>query len=122
MINHTGLDERYDPFDPAQNTYLGVGYLRRLHDIFSVETHLGGNMRTVPASSAEHLEKLAVAAFNAGEGNVARAQARARALGKDPADFSEIEPFLPASTRSYVKKVTQLRETYAARTSTSNIA
>ena len=122
MIDHTGLDERYDPFDPAQNTYLGVGYLRRLHDIFSVETNLGGNMRTVAASSAEHLEKLAVAAFNAGEGNVARAQARARALGKDPADFSAIEPYLPASTRSYVKKVTELRETFAARTASSNIA
>ncbi len=122
MMGHTGLDESYDPFDPAQNTYLGVGYLRRLHDIFSVETNLGGNIRTVPAGSAQHLEKLAVAAFNAGEGNVARAQARARALGKDPADFDAIEPYLPASTRSYVKKVTRLRETFAQRDPASKIA
>ena len=71
-------------------------------------------MRTVPVSSAENLEKLAVAAFNAGEGNVARAQARARSFGKDPTEFSSVEPFLPASTRSYVQKVSQLREQFAA--------
>ena len=114
MRSHTGLDEHYDPFDPAQNTYLGVGYLRRRNDIFSVETKLGGNMRPVPVSSAENLEKLSVAAFNAGEGNVARAQARARSFGKDPTEFSSVEPFLPASTRSYVQKVSQLREQFAA--------
>jgi len=115
MMDHTGVEnEDYDPFDPAQNAYLGVGYLRRLHDIFSAETHLGGNMKTVPARSAEQLEKLAVAAFNTGEGNVARAQARARSSGKDPADFSSIEPYLPASTRRYVQKVSQLRQAFAA--------
>lgn len=115
MMDHTGVEgEDYDPFDPAQNAYLGVGYLRRLHDIFSAETHLGGNMKTIPARSAEQLEKLAVAAFNTGEGNVARAQARARSLGKDPSDFAAIEPYLPASTRRYVQKVSQLRQAFAA--------
>jgi hypothetical protein len=116
MLDHVGLEERYDPFDPAQNAYLGVGYLRKLHDIFSEETDLGANIRTEPARSAEQLEKLAVAAFNAGEGSVARAQAKAKALGKNPGDFSAIEPHLPASTRLYVRKVTQLKQALARQT------
>jgi len=113
MLGHTGLDESYDPFDPAQNAYLGVGYLRRLHDIFSVETKLSGRTRTTPAASAQHLEKLAVAAFNAGEGSVARAQAKAKSLGKDPSDYSSVEPYLPASTRLYVRKVSDIRTALA---------
>ena len=110
MMDLSGISEPYKPFDPTQNATLGVGYLRRLHDIFSVETNLGYNIKTVPVTSADHLEKLAIAAFNAGEGNVARAQARARALGKDPTDFNAIEAHLPASTRAYVQKVSALRD------------
>ncbi len=110
MMDIAGITEPYKPFDPEQNAKLGAGYLRRLHDIFSVETNLGYNIKTVPVTSADHLEKLAIAAFNAGEGNVARAQARARALGKDPTDFNAIEPHLPASTRAYVEKVSALRD------------
>ena len=113
MHRTTGLGEAYDPFDPAQNAYLGMAYLRHLHDIFSSETKLTTHMRTVPAGSAEHVEKLAVAAFNAGEGNVARAQARAHSLGKDPSDYHAIEPYLPASTRRYVQRVTTIRDQLA---------
>lgn len=110
MMDISGISAPYKPFDPEQNATLGVGYLRRLHDIFSVETNLGYNIKTVPVTSADHLEKLAIAAFNAGEGSVARAQARARALGKDPTDFNAIEAHLPASTRAYVQKVSALRD------------
>jgi hypothetical protein len=113
MHRHTGVEESYDPFDPAQNAYLGLAYLRHLHDIFSEETKLTSSIKTTPASSAEHVEKLAVAAYNAGEGSVARAQARAQAVGKDPADYHAIEPYLPASTQRYVQKVTQIREALA---------
>lgn len=122
MHEKSQLDEKYDPFDPAQNTYLGMGYLRRLHDIFSEETRLSRRTKTIPASSAAELEKFAVAAFNAGEGSVARAQAKARDLGKDPTDYSAIEPFLPASTRAYVKRVTTLRQFYAQTNSDKDVA
>lgn len=113
MHRNSGIEEKYNPFDPAQNAYLGMAYLRHLHDIFSSETKLTSKMRTIPAGSAEHVEKLAVAAYNAGEGNVARAQARAQALGRDPADYDAIEPFLPASTQRYVQRVTSIRESLA---------
>ena len=110
MKRRVGLNEPYNPFDASQNTFLGVGYLRRLHDIFSVETNLGFNMKTIPVSSADELENFAVAAFNAGEGNVARAQARAQADGLDPTKYDAIKPYLPASTRQYVARVAQLRD------------
>lgn len=109
MLGHLDVKDKYDPFDPLLNAHLGVGYLRRLLDLFSSETSLGQNTKTRVAKSAADLEKLAVAAFNAGEGAVARAQAKADARGKDPTDFFAVEAYLPESTRAYVKRVNQLR-------------
>lgn len=108
----TGMNEPYQPFDPGMNTFLGMGYLRRLHDIFSQNSQITNSTKTVAAKSASELEKIAVAAYNAGEGSVARAQEYARSLGKDPSLFSSIEPHLPAITRSYVKKVDALRKQF----------
>jgi len=109
LMNRLDVDGQYAPFDPAQNAHLGVGYLRRLHDLFSKESNLGFNLRTNPANSASDLEKTAVAAFNAGEGNVAKAQQMAKSLGKDPGSYDAIQPHLPASTRAYVERVTALK-------------
>ena len=105
MMDRMGVQGRYQPFDAQQNTHLGMGYLRRLHNLFSDEKTLVGALRTHPASSAADLEKLAVAAFNAGEGNVARAQQRAKALGKDPGDYDAVKPHLPKITQAYVERV-----------------
>jgi soluble lytic murein transglycosylase-like protein len=58
------------------------------------------------------LEKLAVAAFNTGEGNVARAQDRAAASGEDPAAFSSVEPYLPPQTKAYVERVVGYRQDF----------
>lgn len=109
MRLHGMENETYDPFDPSLNTFLGMGYLRRLHDLFSTESQLTRNTRTVGAESAASLEKLAVAAFNAGEGRVARAQAKVQAEGGNPADFGSVEPHLPASTRAYVRRVFEFK-------------
>lgn len=109
MRELTGIQEAYKPFDPSMNSFLGMAYLRRLHNIFSQDTSLSRQTSTVAAKTAADLEKIAVAAYNAGEGNVARAQAKAKSLGKDPSVYNAIEPHLPAITRGYVKKVTELR-------------
>ena len=90
------------------NAFLGVGYLRRLMDIF-VFDKIGANMATTPAKSSHELEKLAVAAFNASRGNVIRAQEKARALGKNPAEFAAVESHLPSITREYVQRVARIK-------------
>jgi soluble lytic murein transglycosylase-like protein len=95
----------YDPFDPDLNMELGTSYLRYLHDIFSTPTQLPNSFSTKSAADKESLEKLAVAAFNAGEGRVASAQSRTEKAGKDPALYDNVAPFLPSSTREYVARV-----------------
>jgi len=122
MQEISGIMEPYQPFDPSMNSFLGMGYLRRLHDIFSQDTQITSSTTTVGAKTASDLEKIAVAAYNAGEGNVARAQAKAKSLGKDPSLFSSIEPHIPAITRTYVNKVSSLREQYATLSKKDEVA
>lgn len=114
MMQITDTQDEYDPFDVGMNSFLGVGYLRRLHDMFSEPTQLSSRTATIPAKDANELEKFAVAAFNAGQGRVARAQARALSIGKDPSVFSSIESFLPRSTQEYVARVQESREGFAS--------
>ncbi len=109
MMDMTGMEEPYKPFDPSMNSFLGLGYLRRLHDLFSKDTNLTSKVRTFGAKSADDLEKIALAAYNCGEGNVVRAQKLAESLGKDPRKFSSIEPHLPRITRGYVKRIGNLK-------------
>jgi len=84
---------------------LGVGYLRYLHDLFGRTAKLARGLETVAVDDAGERRLFAVAAFNAGEGRVARAQARAAAAGLDPTRFDDVQPFLPAVTRGYVERV-----------------
>jgi len=95
----------YDPFNPDLNMKLGTSYLKYLHDIFRVPTALPQGLQTRAAANGESLEKLAVAAFNAGEGRVASAQNRTERSGKDPAHYDHVAPFLPRTTREYVTRV-----------------
>ncbi|NLF25705.1 MAG: transglycosylase SLT domain-containing protein [Deltaproteobacteria bacterium] len=113
MHAQAGLQVKYNPFDPQQNVHLGVGYLRKLHDIFSRATTLPNKLTTVPAANSASLEKLAVAAFNAGEGRVAAAQQRAARAGLDPSQYDHIESYLPDITKKYVVRVMQLKGRYA---------
>jgi len=77
--------------DPITNIEIGTVYLKHLIALFGGET------------------RLAVASYNAGQGNVAKWR---RAAPKKPMDeFLESMPF--AETRNYVKRVTLLRSAYA---------
>jgi hypothetical protein len=105
LFERTGESGEYEPFDPQLNANLGVGYLRYLHDLFSKPTALPNSLRTVAAANSSSLEKLAVAAFNAGEGRVASAQRRADKAGLDPSVYENVEGYLPENTQEYVRKV-----------------
>jgi soluble lytic murein transglycosylase-like protein len=106
------LEQGYDPFNPGMNTELGVNYLRYLHDIFSTPTTLPNKLKTTAAENSSDLEKFAVAAFNAGEGRVASAQARAAKEGRNPAIFEQVQPYLPDITQTYVARVMRYRDQF----------
>jgi hypothetical protein len=108
-----GDDSLYDPFNPEMNVDLGVSYLRHLHEAFSDRTALNQSLTTTAAANSASLEKLAVAAFNAGEGRVASAQQRAQRAGHDPADFEQVVDYLPDSTKDYVTRVMALKRNFA---------
>ena len=77
--------------NPDVNVQLGTFHLRMLIDMFRGNTYL------------------AVASYNAGQGNVLKW--RKAAPGKPTDEFLESIPF--QETRNYVKRVTMLRSTYA---------
>jgi soluble lytic murein transglycosylase-like protein len=89
----------------SDDVALGVGYLRYLHDLFGRRASLARGLATVPIGDAAERQRFAVAAFNAGEGRVAGAQARAAAAGGDPTRFADVRPYLPPITQRYVERV-----------------
>jgi soluble lytic murein transglycosylase-like protein len=106
LLDRAGTPDRtYNPFDPDLNIELGASYLKYLQGIFQTSTNLPNDHRTRAAADKASLEKLAVAAFNAGEGRVASAQHRAERAGKDPSQYEHVAPYLPDSTRTYVSRV-----------------
>ena len=86
---HLGLKQNwwYDGRrDVIDSTRGALDYLEYLHDMFDGDW------------------LLALAGYNAGEGNVTRAIARTLSAG-DPIDFWHIAPYLPAETRAYVPRL-----------------
>lgn len=79
-----------NPFDPAASLDAGTRYMKALYAQFK-------DMR------------LALAAYNAGPGNVNKAISRA-----GNRNWSEVEPFLPKETRNYVPKILQFQGIYKA--------
>lgn len=114
MMSRLKVAGDYEPFNPELNTDLGMGYLRYLHDLFSSSSTLPNNITTRPAANSSALEKLAVAAFNAGEGRVAAAQRQAEADGLDASQYTSIESYLPEITQKYVQRVTGYRAQFDA--------
>ncbi len=100
-----GLSEGYNPFHPEQNVEVGIAHLRYLHDVFGEGKKLSPTRAAFAAANSSSLEKLAVAAFNAGEGRVADAQQRALRAGLNPGRYEDIETYLPKITKDYVQKV-----------------
>jgi membrane-bound lytic murein transglycosylase D len=77
--------------DVLESTRAALDYLEQLHEMFDGDW------------------LLAVAGYNSGEGNVARALKRAASAGK-PQDFWGIKSYLPAETRTYVPRLLAIAE------------
>jgi len=89
----------------SDDVALGIAHLGWLHELFGRDANLGGPLRTVPVADAGERTRFAVAAYNAGEGRVARAQERAAAQRRDPTRYENIRAFLPEITQRYVDRV-----------------
>jgi membrane-bound lytic murein transglycosylase D len=76
--------------DVLESTRAALDYLQQLHDQFDGDW------------------LLAIAGYNSGEGNVARAVQRAAAAGK-PTDFWGVRNYLPVETRTYVPRLLAIR-------------
>lgn len=114
LIGKLGVKKEYSPFNPTQNAELGISHLRYLHDLFAAPSALNNGMTTVAAANSSSLEKLALAAFNAGEGRVASAQARTKEGGGNPSQYDSVESYLPESTQKYVRDVFSLKSQFSA--------
>lgn len=116
-------NQKYNPFNPDQNIRLGVNYLKEMSDTFSEKTPLGNGLSAIAGANAHEVRRLAVAAYNAGPGRVARAQELARVQGRNPAYYQDVAPYLPQETQQYVARVErfagEFRKTASATASTS---
>jgi len=84
-----------------EDVALGVGYLRYLDDIFGRQSTLAPGLATVPVRDEGERRLFAVAAYNAGEGRMARAAA----AGWDPTRFADVRHFFPRAAQAYVDRV-----------------
>ncbi len=99
-------DERFD-VDKASNA--GAQYLKLLDDCFRTETSLLVDLKTIPVSDAEERKLFSIAAYNAGEGTIAKAQQLTKQANFDPEKWHDVKKFLNQTGIS-VDKATEIRE------------
>lgn len=112
ILSRSNSSTDYTPLNPEQNVSLGVRYLTYLQNIFSSPTKLANGLETIPATTTLSNKKIALAAFNAGEGRLASAQARALREQLNPGDYDDVKLFIPSSTRRYVESVLKQEEEF----------
>lgn len=91
----------------VEDVTLGVTYLRHLDDLFAESTELRPGLSTHTVADPRQRRLFAIAAFNAGQGRVAAAQAKAARLGGSPSRYEDVRPHLPSITRTYVDRVSR---------------
>lgn len=99
-------DQRFDVDDSFA---AAAKYLKTLDRSFSKKTSLGRGVKTTPVKSPSERKKFTIAAYNAGEGRIARAQKAAKHAGKNPQKWSDVEQFLEEAGASK-KKAKEIRD------------
>lgn len=105
LLQEYSPGQTYNPFNPSQNICLGINYLKDLAEMFSADTKLRKGLSTTAGADDQEVRRLSIAAYNAGPGRVARAQATVLAQGGNPGRYQDIEPYLPKETQVYVRRV-----------------
>ncbi len=106
-------DQRFDVDDASA---AAAKYLKINDDIFNKETDLGGKLETIAVASSTERTKFVIAAYNAGEGRIAKAQTLAKQAGKDPSKWDSVKEFLIAAgaTKAKNKEVQEYVENVIA--------
>jgi membrane-bound lytic murein transglycosylase MltF len=87
-------DER---FDVDNASAAAAKYLKMQDNAFSKKTILSKNLSTSSIEDSAERKKFAVAAYNAGEGRIAKAQQLAKEDGKDPALREDVKKYLESA-------------------------
>ena len=96
----TRNDERFD----ADNAAAASAKYLKIHDrTFRKKTILSGTLSTTPMEDPNERKKFSLAAFNAGEGRIAKAQILAKQHGKDPTKWDDVKEYLTAAGASVTK-------------------
>ncbi|MCB0308845.1 MAG: transglycosylase SLT domain-containing protein, partial [Bdellovibrionales bacterium] len=117
------ISSKNDPrFDIDDASAAAAKYLKTLDSSFSKSTTLSKNLNTIPVSNASKRVRFAIAAYNAGEGRIAKAQKITKESGGDPNNWDEVKENLEAAgasaekakeIREYVEKVTAYEKEFS---------
>ncbi len=84
-------DQRFDIDDAS---YAAANYLKDLDKMFSKRTILTANLKTRAVRNKKERKIFVFAAYNAGEGNIAKAQNAAHEESKNPASWDTVKNYL----------------------------
>lgn len=99
-------------------------YLKDLNTFFGKATTLAKGLATTPVVDTAERKRFVLAAYNAGEGRIAKAQSLATMVGKDPQSWNDVEEFLEQAganesvaddAREYVEKVPAYESEFATK-------
>lgn len=103
-------DQRFDIDDASAAS---AKYLKTLDSLFKEKKYLGNGIKSTPIFEKKERLKFAIAAFNAGEGRIAKAQEITKKNGGDPAVWNEVKEYLSkaGANSKKVKEITDYVDT-----------